>query len=246
MPRNPSRPSAGSLRAYHAQVSSEHLFQTPHKHPTSHYTPASSPLKLKARGEGLTLASTAPSAIGELVLIPDDPGWTLEPLSLGRGLGSDSWVLMKINPLLQTQPSGKEATRAKSMKSWKFRLQEGGHTCPGNGMNSGLHSGLSLFLPCCHGDGRGGKEADGPFPFKDLAVCGHPCERCLRLGTRDQESRPTSSSLRWRTWANPPSLDLGNPGLPPPLRPRCMGSPSLPCSNLGLLTPSHTYSRPNS
>lgn len=170
------------------------------KHPTSHYSPVSSPLKLKAWGEeGLTLASTAPSAIGELVLISDDPGWTLEPLSLGRGLGPDSWVLTKINPLLQAQPSGKEATRAKSMKSWKFRLQEGGHTCPGNGMNSGLHSGLSLFLPCCHGDGRGGKEADGPFPFKDLAGCGHPCERCLRLGTRDQESRPTSSSLRWRT-----------------------------------------------
>lgn len=170
------------------------------KHPTSHYSPASSPLKPKAWGkEGLTLASTAPSAIGELVLISDDPGWTLEPLSLGRGLGPDSWLLTKINPLLQAQPSGKEATRAKSMKSWKFRLQEGGHTCPGNGMNSGLHSGLSLFLPCCHGDGRGGKEADGPFPFKDLAGCGHPCERCLRLGTRDQESRPTSSSLRWRT-----------------------------------------------
>lgn len=95
---------------------------------------------------------------------------------------------MKINPLLQVHPSGergKEATRAKSMKSWKFRLQEGGHTCPGNGMNSGLHSGLSLFPPCCHGDGRGGKEAEGPFPFKDLAGHRHPCERCLRLGTRD-------------------------------------------------------------
>lgn len=52
-------------------------------------------------------------------------------------------------------------------------------------MNSGLHSGLSLFPPCSHGDGRGGKEADGPFPFKDLAGYGHPCERCLRLGTGD-------------------------------------------------------------
>lgn len=137
------------------------------KHPTSHYSPVSSPLKLKAWGEeGLTLASTAPSAIGELVLISDDPGWTLEPLSLGRGLGPDSWVLTKINPLLQAQPSGKEATRAKSMKSWKFRLQEGGHTCPGNGMNSGLHSGLSLFLPCCHGDGRGGQGGRWAFPFQ--------------------------------------------------------------------------------
>jgi hypothetical protein len=70
---------------------------------------------------------------------------------------------MKINPL-QVQPSGergKEATRAKSMKSWKFRLQEGGHTCPGNGMNSGRHSGLSLFLLCCHGDGRGARRQMG-------------------------------------------------------------------------------------
>lgn len=64
------------------------------KHPTSYYNPASSPLKLKARGEeGLTLASTAPGAIGELVLIPDDPGWTLEPLSLGRGLSLESGLL---------------------------------------------------------------------------------------------------------------------------------------------------------
>lgn len=123
---------------------------------------------------------------------------------------------MKINPLLQTQPSGerrKEATRAKSMKSWKFRLQKGGHTCPGNRMNSGLHSGLSLFLPCCHGDGRGGKEADGLFPFKDLAGHRHPCERCLKLGMRDQRIQthlllPQTQNSSQSSFLTPNGTDL--------------------------------------
>lgn len=47
--------------------------------------------------------------------------------------------------------------------------------------------------------GRGGKERDGPFPFKDLALHRHPCERCLR--PRHQGSKnpgPSPSSLRPR------------------------------------------------
>lgn len=58
--------------------------------------------------------------------------WTWPP-------GSSGEISLRL-PHLSTAgrlEQGEEATRAKSMKSWKLRLRKGGHTCPGNGMNSG-------------------------------------------------------------------------------------------------------------
>lgn len=62
----------------------------------------------------------------------------------------------------------------------------------------------------CHGDERGGKEGDRPFPFKDLDGHRHPCERCLRPGRQGP-----------RIQAPPSSSDLGvQAPRPSPLRPR--------------------------
>lgn len=95
-----------------------------------------------------------------------------------RALRSRPWKDLALTHRQSTQQS-----RAKSMKSWKLRLQEGGRTCPGNGMNSGLR----LFLLSCHGDG-GGRGRHWVFPFQGPTQHRHPCKRCLRPGHQRHRS----------------------------------------------------------
>ena len=127
--------------------------------------------------------------------------WTWPP-------GSSGEISLRL-PHLSTASrleQGEEATRAKSMKSWKLRLRKGGHTCPGNGMNSGRR----LFPPVAMVMRGGARRETGLSLSRTWTGTGIRAKDACGLGARDQESRPRPPPQTWGS----------RPPAPPPLRPR--------------------------
>lgn len=131
-----------------------------------------------------------------------------------RPPGSSGEISLRL-PHLSTagrREQGEEATRAKSMKSWKLRLRRGGHACPGNGMNSGRR----LFPPVAMVMRGGARRETGLSLSRTWPGTGIRAKDACGLGTRGQESRP-----------RPSSSDLGvQAPRPSPLRPRGLDSPT--------------------
>ena len=149
--------------------------------------------------------------------------WTWPP-------GSSGEISLRL-PHLSTAScleQGEEATRAKSMKSWKLRLRKGGHTCPGNEMNSGRR----LFPPVAMVMRGGARRETGLSLSRTWTGTGICAKDACGLGTRDQESRPRPPPQTWGS----------RPPAPPPSDPGVQALPS--SSDLGVQVPCPTPLRP--
>ena len=87
------------------------------------------------------------------------------------------------------------------MKSWKLRLRKGGHTCPGNGMNSGRR----LFPPVAMVMRGGARRETGLSLSRTWTGTGIRAKDACGLGARDQESRPRPPP---QTWGSRPPAPL--------------------------------------
>ena len=136
---------------------------------------------------------------------PEGREWARPPGSSGE--------ISLLLPHLSTagrREQGEEATRAKSMKSWKLRLRRGGHACPGNGMNSGRR--LFPLVAMVMRGGQGGRQA---FPFQ---------------GPGRAQASVRKMPAAWAPGAK-------NPGPAPPLQIWGSRPPGPPRSDLGVQAP---------